>query len=115
MILECPHGLELYTDNIIEYRPDTLIIVDAVSSKTPPGTIIYTCDIECIDKYTIISTHTIPLHVVLEYIKTFTKNLRHTCLLGIQIKNMGFGTNITPAVMEAGKAVIYLLSQLLKA
>ena len=108
-VIECPYGLELCTDIVIEFKPDTILIIDAISANLEPGSIVFTCSLDEISDYTTISTHTIPINVIINYIKSYVSELKRVCLLGIQVKNTNLGDKISLEVKKSGEIIVSLL------
>jgi len=103
------YSLELCTDIIAEYKPDTLIILDAIDAGIEPGSLVFTCDLSAIVEEYLPTTHTIPLSLVIRYLKEITLTLKSICLLGIQVKDRGVGESLSREVEKAAEYVINLL------
>lgn len=54
-------------DDVVNYKPDFLILIDTCTVNKPPGTITI-LEREVIKEYVPISTHTIPVHIVIDLI-----------------------------------------------
>jgi len=54
-------------EEVINFKPGTLILIDTCTVKKPPGTISI-LERESIKEYVPISTHTIPVHIVVDLI-----------------------------------------------
>jgi Ni,Fe-hydrogenase maturation factor len=54
-------------DDVVNFNPDYLILIDTCTVKKPPGTISI-LERESIKEYVPISTHTIPVHIVIDLI-----------------------------------------------
>jgi hydrogenase maturation protease len=54
-------------DDVVNFNPDYLILIDTCTVNKPPGTIII-LEREVIKEYVPISTHTIPVHIVIDLI-----------------------------------------------
>lgn len=54
-------------DDVVNFKPRCLILIDTCTVKKPPGTIII-LERESIKEYVPISTHTVPVHIVIDLI-----------------------------------------------
>ncbi len=88
---------ENYLQKIAGYKPDTILLVDAVDFQSPPGSITIT-DAGAIRNDTI-STHNASLKLVMDYLKKETK--ADIFLLGIQPGNLAFGSGLSKPVRQA--------------
>ena len=61
--LVCP----IYIDDVIDFKPEFLILIDTCNVNKPPGTISI-LERESISEYVPISTHTIPVHIVVDLV-----------------------------------------------
>jgi hydrogenase 3 maturation protease len=84
---------ENYTGKIKDYKPDNLVIIDAIDMNLDPG------EIRIVPKEKIgvmhISTHGIPVSVLIGYLESHVGNI---FLIGIQPKNMS--GEISKSVLE---------------
>jgi len=88
-------GKTFYTERmneIIEFKPDLLIIIDTCNSKDPPGTVIWVDETKFNDVVPI-SSHLIPIHIFIGQLKNKISNLS-TYLLGINPFSLEFSENI---------------------
>lgn len=74
-----------------------------------PGSIVFTCSLDEISDYATISTHTIPINIIIGYIKSYVNELKRICLLGIQVKNICLGDKISLEVKKSGEIIVSLL------
>lgn len=86
---------------IEEHKPTHIIIVDAADFRKRPGEVRVMAAKEILDAH--ISTHTLPLTILVDYFeRSFNPK---TLIIGIQPKNLDFGTELTPEVREAANRV----------
>lgn len=82
-VIDCNTNPENYTSFVKQYNPENLIIIDAIHMGLEPGSI------RIVPKEKIgifhISTHGIPLSVLIKYLDNFVKKI---ILIGIQPKEM---------------------------
>jgi hydrogenase 3 maturation protease len=100
---------ESYTGSIREFAPTHILLLDAAHFGGVPGEgrIIPTEIITNIS----ISTHSLPLHIFIDYIK---KSIcPRVLLLGIQGANIELGEGITMEVEEGAKLIAKILIDLL--
>ena len=103
-VIDCGTIPENYTAIVKQKKPKQLILIDAVDMGLHPG------EIRIVPKEKIgrmhISTHGIPLSVLIDYLEQFVK---HVVLIGIQPQSMtGIITN---DVRRSGEKLIELISQ----
>ena len=110
-IIYC-YSLELCTHVIAKYKPDTLIILDAIDAGIEPGSLIFTCDLSVIVEEYLPTTHTVPLSMVIKYLRNITPTLKSICLLGIQVKDRGVGEGLSSEVERVANFIIEFLSSL---
>lgn len=107
LLLDCGEAPESFLGKIEKAKPEKIIIVDAVHMDKPPGTI------EIIDttkiKGVVMSSHNIPMTLLLEYIQTRIKC--KTVFIGIQPKQIGFNQEMSE---ECSKAVEKAAEKVLK-
>jgi hydrogenase 3 maturation protease len=103
-VIDCGTVPENYTAIVKQKKPKQLILIDAVDMGLHPG------EVRVVPKEKIgrmhISTHGIPLSVLMDYLEQFVK---HVVLIGIQPQSMtGI---ITDNVRRSGEKLIELISR----
>jgi hydrogenase 3 maturation protease len=102
VVLDCGTIPENYTSVVKQHSPKNLIIIDAVEMNLEPG------EIRIIPKEKIgvmhISTHGIPLSVLIEYFERYVNNI---FIIGIQPKNM-LG-EISEEIKKSGENLVKIL------
>ena len=68
-------------DDVVDYKPDFLILIDTCTVNKSPGTITI-LEREIIKEFVPISTHTIPVHIVIDLIAEKLPNL-NVFMIGI--------------------------------
>jgi hydrogenase 3 maturation protease len=99
LVLDCGVVPENYTSVVRRHKPSNLIIVDAVEMRLKPG------EMRIVPKEKIgsmhISTHGIPLSVLISYLEEFIENI---VFIGVQPKRM-FDKITEPVKKSADKLV----------
>ncbi|ACX73407.1 hydrogenase maturation protease HycI [Methanocaldococcus vulcanius M7] len=99
---------DFFTDIIKEENPSHLLIVDCAIMEKNPG------DVEIIEEYRIknfnLSTHTLPINVIIKYIKKFIDV--KVIILGIQPKIVDF-CPMSSEVEETGKNLTEILIKII--
>jgi len=95
---------ENYVEPIVKIRPDKVFIVETVDFGASPGEIRVFEEAELQSNF---STHTLSLSFILEYLKEKTR--AKVFILGIQPRQLGWGSHLSP---EVKKAVEKLIRQL---
>lgn len=104
---------ENQTGGIKEFKPDLVLLIDAVDMDAEPGTarLISSDKIKC-DGVSF-SSHMMPMAILIDYL------IRETgcsvMLLGIQAKSLDFMAELTPAVATTVKTLITNLQEALTA
>ena len=102
--IDCGPVPEDFTGDIKKIKPEMIVIVDAADMGLEPG------EIRIIPKERIpnvaLSTHGMPLIFFMDYLKDSTKKI---ILLGIQVKNTEFGSEMSPEIKRAGDKLLDIL------
>ena len=108
-LIKCEYGLENCIDDILNI--EKLLIVDAVICECDVGSIIL-ADIDELPDEAIVTTHSIPLkHVVILARKI--GSLRHAKILGIRVKSLDVGNEMSPEVAHIAKELVKILYEIL--
>jgi len=98
---------ENYLGKIVKQKPDTIVLIDAVSLGASPGTI------KIIEKDDIrdesLSTHNVSLNLVVKYLQKETS--ADVFLLGVQPKTTEFGKEISQPVRESLEKIVRMLER----
>jgi len=90
-----------------------LIFIDAISANLPPGTVIFG-EVEELEKRPILlTTHTVPLSLIVKYLRLTIPSLK-AYLIGIQVKRVEIGANISSEVLKSGHEVANLILSLVR-
>lgn len=110
LIIECETVPESYIQQIIDFNPTHILLIDAALLNLKPGEIklLEPKDMEIFPAF---STHTLPLKIFCEYLAR-TINTRIMLLL-VQPKRMDFGEELTPEVLSSGRRIADFLSEIL--
>ena len=100
---------ELYTDVIREFKPDVLLIIDAVDFGGEPGEIIFSklCDLEIVERDSL--SHALPLYLVLKLMNVEERNVY---ILGIQPKNMNIRNSMSQKVLEHAEIIVKIIKDI---
>lgn len=107
LILEAGVSPEAVLDDILEFKPSHLIIVDTVEAKRKPGDLIVARLEDLTDEVTV-STHRLPLTLLVKYLRLMGFD-GEAVLIGVQPGDLSFGETQTPEVKEATRIVTNLL------
>jgi hydrogenase 3 maturation protease len=92
---------ENYLGKIIEHKPDTIVLVDAVDLGSPPGTIKIVEQNALLDEG--FTTHNASLRLTIQYLKEISK--ANIFLLGIQPENINMNVRLSQPVIKAIKEI----------
>lgn len=109
-LIECETVPESFMDEIAEYKPSHVLLVDAALLGFNPGEVqLYDpCKIMNIPA---ISTHMLPVRVFCDYINELTG--AKIALLLVEPENTEFGEGLSSVVMASALRVVGILSSLL--
>ncbi len=111
-VVECEHGLEHCVDVIVAHQPELLVVVDAVVGDYEPGTIVVAEPGTVTDPH-LESSHTIPLHLVLDYLSH--RGVRPRVLVvGVAVKDTSIGVGVSDPVARGCERLAELLEALAK-
>ncbi len=99
---------ENFTKKIAEMHPSHIIILDAAMIDGEPGTTDIV-DSNIVDEY-IFTTHHIPISYTIQRLKAMCG--AEVIIIGIKPKTLSTGEPMTPAVVEAGDAIVRLFAEL---
>jgi len=112
VLFEAEEVPESYLGEIIACRPDAVLLVDAVDFGANPGEVsLFSSD--DLRGRPALSTHRLPLRLVMEYLATETK--ARVLLLGIQPHRVSFGQGLSGPVRQTVDALADLLKGFLSA
>lgn len=109
-VIDAGQVLENYITDIINYKPTDIILIDAGLFGAKVGE-IKILDEKNLSHSKMLSTHSIPINTLLDFIRAELAGVNIT-LLAIQVSDIGFGENITKEVMIAGDIIIDYLNNL---
>lgn len=102
VLLDCGTVPENYTKKIKDFKPETIVFIDAVEMKEPPGTVKIIDEKEIASGY--FTTHNMPLNLFVDYIKEETK--ANIIFIGIQPKSTRFGEGLSAPVQKAVNIIV---------
>jgi hydrogenase 3 maturation protease len=108
-LLECETVPESYLQEIVDFNPTHVLLIDAALLGLKPGETRLLSQKE-IENFPPISTHTLPLRIFCEYIVATTKS--KIALLLIQPEDVEFGEGMSSEVEKSGKKIAQILLKL---
>jgi hydrogenase 3 maturation protease len=111
-LIECETVPESFMDEIAEFKPTHVLLIDAAVMQLKPGD-VRLFDAEKVTSFPAISTHMLPLRVFCEYITKMSG--AKIALLLIEPCNTEFGEGLTQAVTDAARKITEDLLTLLAA
>lgn len=109
-LLECETVPESFIDQIVEFNPTHILIIDAVLLNLKPGFLKLIETTQLMGR-TAISTHALPLQIFCEYLQRVTG--AKIALLIIQPADTDFGEGLTAPVKETAQYLTNLLPKIL--
>jgi hydrogenase 3 maturation protease len=110
LLIECETVPESFLQQIIDFKPSHVLIIDAAVMGLEPGEYRFVKP-EHLRVFPAISTHMLPLRVFCEYLANTIK--AKIALLLIEPKETDFGERLSPEVAAAEKQIADLLLALL--
>jgi hydrogenase 3 maturation protease len=110
LLIECDTVPESYIQQIIDFNPTHILLIDAAILGLKPGEIKILNQQE-LANFPAFTTHMLPLRIFCEYL---TKTIKaKISLLLIEPEKTDFGEGLTARVAESAKELIEILSKLL--
>ena len=111
-LIECETVPESFMDEITEFKPSHVLLIDAAVMQLKPGN-VRLFDAEKVTIFPAISTHMLPLRVFCEYITKMSG--AKIALLLIEPRNTEFGEGLTGEIEVAAENVTMNLLKMLAA
>ena len=109
-LIEAETVPESFMQQITEFQPTHILLIDAAIINQKPGTTKLT-DTKQLIRTTAISTHTLPLRIFCDYLTQTTK--AKISLLAIQPQDTSFGEGLTPTLKETAAELGKVLEKIL--
>lgn len=111
-VVICEAGFENITHILMHRKPKHLLIIDAVYVENGEPGSIYVFTTDELSSYPSITTHHLPLKLVLDYLIHHLK--MEVIIVGIQVKNIELGGRMSREVLNAGRYIINLFQDVIK-
>jgi hydrogenase 3 maturation protease len=109
-LIECETVPESFTQEIIDFNPTHVLLVDAALLGLKPGN-FRLIEPEQLTAYPAFSTHVLPLRIFCDHIREAAK--AKIALLVIQPANVDFGEGLTSTLQASAKRIIHILIKML--
>lgn len=109
-VIDAGQTFENYIVDIVNYRPTDIVIVDAAFFGGKVGE-IRILDEKKLSQIRMVSTHSIPINLILDIIKNDLPDV-NVVILGIQVSDVGFGENISDDVKKTADTLINYFNNL---
>jgi len=110
-IVLCEHGLENCIGSIVELNARRIAIIDSVLTEDAPvGSIVLFNENEISETY-ILSTHSIPITISISILRNTLGSDINVVFLGIAVKNIDIGLDMSPEVENTVRNVIRCLKR----
>ncbi|HUJ84856.1 MAG TPA: hydrogenase 3 maturation endopeptidase HyCI [Candidatus Acidoferrales bacterium] len=110
LLLEAETVPESYLQDIEEFAPSHVLLLDAAFLSLAPGE-ARLLDSDQIAGYSAVTTHLLPLRIFCDYIRAATE--AKIALLLVEPKSMDFGEGLTAEVEAAAQRITQILQDLL--
>ncbi len=111
LVLNAESAPEVYVDVMRDFKPDVVLVIDAVNFGGKPGEVVLLKLSDMNLNTTAITTHSIPLPILMKLASIDTSKVY---ILGIQPKNLDIGMELSPEVREVAERIIYVLLRVLR-
>ena len=112
LLIECETVPESYMQEIVDFKPSHVLLVDAAILGLKPGETGLVLP-EQITDFPAITTHVLPLRIFCEYITKMTE--AKIALLLVEPENTEFGEGLTPEVQKAAEKINKVILELFSA
>jgi hydrogenase 3 maturation protease len=109
-LIECETVPENFIQQIIDFNPTHILLVDAAVLGLKPGN-SRLIKLEQLAMFPVVSTHALPLRIFCEYVAKTTK--AKVVLLLIEPKKADFGEGLTPEVEASAQEIVNALLRVL--
>ena len=109
-LIECETVPESYIQQIIDFNPTHILLIDAAILGLKPGESKLVKP-EHLKMFHALSTHMLPLRIFCEYLKKATR--ARIGLLLIEPKKTDFGEGLTPEINASGQNIVNALLEIL--
>jgi len=109
-LLECETVPESFMQDIVDFKPSHVLLVDAAMLGLKPGETRLVFP-EQVTNFPAVTTHVLPLRIFCEYITKMTET--KIALLLIEPENTEFGEGLSPTVQTAAEKIVETLIGLL--
>ncbi|MEM3699980.1 MAG: hydrogenase 3 maturation endopeptidase HyCI [Candidatus Bathyarchaeia archaeon] len=111
LLIECETVPESYIQQIIEFNPTHILLIDAAILGLQPGE-TKLLKPEELANFPAFTTHMLPLRIFCEYLTKMTR--AKIALLLIELEKTDFGEGLTAKVADFAKRLVEILSILLR-
>ncbi|OYT40373.1 MAG: hydrogenase maturation protease [Desulfurococcales archaeon ex4484_58] len=113
-VIKCEYGLENCILELTEKKPSKIIIVDGiVSDKLSPGEVVLVSEDEIVEQnISLVTTHNIPINTTTAILRNVI-GLKEYYLLGIRVKNIDIGLEVSEEVKNAVEEVVKTIEGIL--
>ena len=101
---------ENYLRQVVDWHPDTLVLIDSVNLKAAPGSVAILEKDQTASYWP--STHRVPLSLLMDYIERETH--ARLCLIAIQPRQMAFLQPMSAEVSSSVEAIADVLKRVLE-
>jgi hydrogenase 3 maturation protease len=108
-LLECETVPESFMQEIVDFKPSHVLLVDAAVLGLKPGETRLVFP-EQVTAFPAVTTHVLPLRIFCEYITKMTET--KIALLLIEPENTEFGEGLTPTLQAAAEKITKILLEL---
>ncbi|NLH38742.1 MAG: hydrogenase maturation peptidase HycI [Elusimicrobia bacterium] len=109
-IINAETVFENYVEEIIELKPDKIVIFDCAFFDGKPGE-IKLLDENKLLNYKMISTHSFPLNALINVIKSDLKNIK-VIIIGIQPESVDYKEGLSENVKKSSDEIINFINSL---
>lgn len=111
LFIECETIPENYLQNIIDFDPTHILLIDAAILGLKAGS-FKLIEYHQIENFYSISTHMLPIVIFCEYLVKNTN--AKVCLLAIQPINTDFGKGLTLEIKKSSDKIVDILTKIIK-
>ncbi len=101
---------ENFIHRICDMSPQVVVFVDSIDAGLEPGSIIIGDLLELEKKLSILTTHSLPLSLIANFIESFVQKKVEFVLIGVQARTLDIGAEMSLEVVDAAKIIAKAIS-----
>ena len=106
-------SLESYAYKLVELNSKTIVLIDAIEAGLEPGSIVFGDAKSIVNEISPVTTHTIPLPLIMKIVENELKRHVKWLIIGIQVRDTTIGKPMSIEVIRSADILINVLHNIL--